>query len=69
MADIIFTSYLPFMFCNFAVCFIAPYMLTSIKNYGHWCVGNAVINLLCTIFCYFYLIETQGLESTDIYKL
>ena len=68
-ADLVFSSLLAFMLCNSAICFVAPYIITSTENNARWSVGAAVISLSATIFCYFYMIETQGLEKKDIYDL
>ena len=68
-ADLVFIVMLAFLLGNSVVFYIAPYILTSTENYGHWCIGNAVICLSFTIFGYFYMIETQGLEKMDIYDL
>ena len=68
-ANLVFISFLAYLLGNFLICFIAPYILTSHQSYGYWCLGNGVICLSCTIFCYFYLIETQGLEKGDIFDL
>ena len=66
---LLFGSLLSNCFANAITNFIGPYVLTSKNMYGIWCFINLVICLFFTVFGYFYLIETQGLEKQDIYDI
>ena len=68
-ADLLFIGLFMFLISNFTILEIAPYILTSTENYGHWCIGNAAICLSITLFCSYYFIETEGLERKDIFDL
>ena len=68
-ANLVSYSLLANLLTVFICNYIGPYILTSNDVYGYWCAGNAFLCLSATLFCWFYLIETHGLETKDIFDL
>lgn len=62
-------SYGSFLITNFIIIFLTPYLIQSENNYRWFALGVGLISLSCTLFGSLYLVESQGLEKTDIYKL
>ena len=62
-------SYGAYVFANFALLFVTPYIIDNQNNQALYSLFMGINILLCTLFGWYYIVETQGLEKSEIYEV